>query len=183
LLPISAIVYYLPRSVWRSRLTTTAKILIIGGVWSVLIAFGETSARTTARQASAAGCIDIQTALAWYVEPGSGAATAKCDSLPGTYAPRQGCSEAETDDPASGTGACSPGETPRVVGGGRPQTAPTPKLTVAAQNAACQGRDGPETGPDFPAPIYYGPDSLPPPQRPYFIVSCMNGTSTAVAAP
>jgi hypothetical protein len=183
LLPICAIVYYFPRSVWRSRLNATAKILIIGGVWSVLIALGETSAHNTARRASAVGCIDIQTSPAWYAEPDSGAAAAKCASLPGMYVPKQGCDVAEIDDPASGTGGCSAGEKPRVVGGGRPHAAPAPKLSLAAQKAACHGRDGPETGPDFPPPIYYASDSLPPTQHPYFIVSCMDGTSRAIAAP
>lgn len=183
LLPITAIIYYLPRGVWRSRLDPIAKVLIIGGVWGVLIAVGEIAAHNTATQASAAGCIDVTTAPSWYIEPNSGAAEAKCTSLTGLYVPRQGCTGTDSSDPANGTSGCSFGEKPRMVGGGPPpRPTPLPTLSLGAQTAACQGHRGPETGPAFPPPLYIGPDSFAPPQRPYFIVGCMDGTSQSAPA-
>lgn len=66
-------------------------------------------------QANAAGCIDGGSVPSWYLQPVSGPAVDKCDSLGGFYVPKMGCIFTVSADPAVGTGVCDYGQEPQAV--------------------------------------------------------------------
>lgn len=170
--------YYFPRAVWRTRLPAIAKVAIIGGVWGGAILATQIRDAHEASVARANGCIAIGSAPNGYFDPSTtnncpdgyelGPQALTCAEIgsdppkyvkPTGYDPRLGpiCPAGADTAPKPG-----PGYTP-------PRYPVTPSL--AAERAACRGRLGPETGPDFPPPVLDGS---------HYIVSCMDGTSVDV---
>jgi hypothetical protein len=148
-LPLLAIFWYFPRAVWRLQAPPAVRFAIIAVVWGGLGITGAILGAREASQAQARGCISLANLPTGYVNPTG----INGDNCPDGYVP--------------GANYYSVNPTPI------PPPSP-PSLT--AQQAACAGRGGAETEPDFPPPIYDQSAHA-------YIVSCLDGTSSDVSVP